>query len=429
MKTLSQFLSESAAQQALRLGLEGDGHGDWYKDGQFVAKTVKGRLKFYNKRSKAGEEEGSAKAKGGEEEAAPSRTMQSTVSQQQIPNPDYAAQQQQAAQQQAAQQQAAQQPAEPVAPSDVMQPPEVEKTKGTLTIAFGRFNPPHIGHQQLMDVAAGSLNDSESGSDYMIVPSRSQDGKKNPLDIDAKVEIMQSMFPDHAKKIVNNPGNRTIFDVLKKAHTDGYANVRIVAGQDRVKEFEKLSTNYNGALYAFDNVDVISSGDRDPDSDGVEGLSASRMRLAASENDFKTFSSGLPPEYDKKKAKQTFAAVQQAMGMSEGWQIAPKFFAKTLRENYIDNKIFNIGDIVENINNGLVGRIIRRGTSYMICVTEDKIMFKSWIRDVVESTFTKVSGVPADQRLVGTDSLRKYTERLTPGSTWGREFINRYRKK
>ena len=418
MKSFTQFISESAAQQALRLGLEGDGHGGWYKNGEFTAKTEKGRLRFYNKRQREGQDPPQTE----KEKNTSSPTVQSKVSPQEVPNPDYQAQP-------PAQEVPAQQGAEAGGEENAMVPPEVEKTKGTLTIAFGRFNPPHIGHQQLMDVAAGSLNDSESGSDYMIVPSRSQDGKKNPLDIDAKVEIMQSMFPDHAKKIVNNPGNRTIFDVLKKAHTDGYANVRIVAGQDRVKEFEKLSTNYNGSLYAFDNVEVISSGDRDPDSDGVEGLSASRMRLAASENDFKTFSSGLPSEYDKKKAKQTFAAVQQAMGMSEGWQIAPKFFAKTLRENYIDNKIFNIGDIVENINNGLVGRIIRRGTSYMICVTEDKIMFKSWIRDVVESTFTKVSGVPADQRLVGTDSLRKYTERLTPGSTWGREFINRYRKK
>ena len=425
MKSFTQFISESAAQQALRLGLEGDGHGGWYKNGEFTAKTEKGRLRFYNKRQKPGQDPPQTE----KEKNTSSPTVQSKVSPQEVPNPDYQAQPPAQAAGAGQQEVSAQQGAEAGGEANAMVPPEVEKTKGTLTIAFGRFNPPHIGHQQLMDVAAGSLNDSESGSDYMIVPSRSQDGKKNPLDIDAKVEIMQSMFPDHAKKIVNNPGNRTIFDVLKKAHTDGYANVRIVAGQDRVKEFEKLSTNYNGALYAFDNVDVISSGDRDPDSDGVEGLSASRMRLAASENDFKTFSSGLPSEYDKKKAKQTFAAVQQAMGMSEGWQIAPKFFAKTLRENYIDNKIFNIGDIVENINNGLVGRIIRRGTSYMICVTEDKIMFKSWIRDVVESTFTKVSGVPADQRLVGTDSLRKYTERLTPGSTWGREFINRYRKK
>tara|TARA_Y100001956_G_scaffold11270_1_gene10160 strand:+ start:2091 stop:3374 length:1284 start_codon:yes stop_codon:yes gene_type:complete len=427
MKTLSQFLFESAAQQALRLGLEGDGHGGWYKDGEFVAKTEKGRLRFYNKRQRAGQDppqsEREKNISKSSTEGEP-LTVQSPVSPQQIPNP--ALQQQAApAEDPAAQQQSA----EPVSPADVMAPPEVEKTRGTLTVAFGRFNPPHAGHQQLMDVAAGSARDSEDKSDYVIVPSRTQDNKKNPLDVDAKVELMKGMFPHHAKNIVNSPANRTIFDVLKKAHTDGYANVRIVAGQDRVKEFEKLSTNYNGALYAFDNVEVLSSGDRDPDSEGVEGMSASRMRLAASENDFKTFSSGLPPEYDKKKAKQTFAAVQQAMGVSEGWQIAPKFYSKTLRENYVAEQIYKIGDIVENINNGLVGRIIRRGANHLICVTEDKIMFKSWVKDVVESAFTKISGVPASQREVGTDALRKYTERMVPGSAWGIQFINKYRKK
>ena len=427
MKTLSQFLFESAAQQALRLGLEGDGHGGWYKDGEFVAKTEKGRLKFYNKRQRPGQDppqtEKEKNLSHSTTEGEPA-TVQSPVSPQQIPNP--ALQQQAApAEDPAAQQQAA----EPVSPADVMAPPEVEKTRGTLTIAFGRFNPPHAGHQQLMDVAAGSVRDSEDKSDYVIVPSRTQDNKKNPLDVDAKVELMKGMFPHHSKNIVNSPANRTIFDVLKKAHTDGYANVRIVAGQDRVKEFEKLSTNYNGALYAFDNVEVLSSGDRDPDSEGVEGMSASRMRLAASENDFKTFSAGLPPEYDKKKAKQTFAAVQQAMGVSEGWEIAPKFYSKTLRENYVAEQIYKIGDIVENINNGLVGRIIRRGANHLICVTEDKIMFKSWVKDVVESTFTKISGVPASQREVGTDALRKYTERMVPGSAWGIQFINKYRKK
>ena len=429
MKTLSQFLFESAAQQALRLGLEGDGHGGWYKDGEFVAKTEKGRLRFYNKRQRAGQDppqtEKEKNLSYSTTEGEPA-TVQSPVSPQQIPNPAAQAQQQAApVEDPAAQQQAA----EPVSPADVMAPPEVEKTRGTLTVAFGRFNPPHAGHQQLMDVAAGSVRDSEDKSDYVIVPSRTQDNKKNPLDVDAKVELMKGMFPHHAKNIVNSPANRTIFDVLKKAHTDGYANVRIVAGQDRVKEFEKLSTNYNGALYAFDNVEVLSSGDRDPDSEGVEGMSASRMRLAASENDFKTFSAGLPPEYDKKKAKQTFAAVQQAMGVSEGWEIAPKFYSKTLRENYVAEKIYNIGDVVENINNGLVGRIIRRGANHLICVTEDKIMFKSWVKDIVESTFTKISGVPANQREVGTDALRKYTERMVPGSAWGIQFINKYRKK
>ena len=102
------------------------------------------------------------------------------------------------------------------------------------------------------------------------------------------------------------------------------------------------------------------------------------------------------------------------------WKVAPKLHARQLREYYIKNEIYNTGDKVQDLNNGLTGRIMRRGTNYVICVSEDKIMFKSWITDITESTFTQVSGVSSDQRLVGTDALRKYTERLTPGSTWGR---------
>ena len=90
--------------------------------------------------------------------------------------------------------------------------------------------------------------------------------------------------------------------------------------------------------------------------------------------------------------------------------------------------IFRIGQLVENLNTGLIGRIIRRGTNYLICVTEDHIMFKSWIKDVMESNITNVSGVPADQRLVGTDSYREYVESMVPGCSWGRQFINKYRK-
>ena len=88
-------------------------------------------------------------------------------------------------------------------------------------------------------------------------------------------------------------------------------------------------------------------------------------------------------------------------------------------------------EIVENLNHGLVGRIIRRGANHLICVTEDEMMFKSWIKDVSEAVVnaTNISGVPASQRLVGTDAHRKYTETLVPGSPWGKQFINKYRKK
>jgi len=413
MKSFFQFLSESTAvQQAARLGLKGDGHGGWYDNkGEFVAKTEKGRLKFYNKRQRVGRQdppqtdrEKNLSATSYEKEPA-----QEPAPQQQAPAPEQPAAQQAPAQE---------------------GPPPVEKTKGTLTIAFGRFNPPTTGHEKLLDTVASSSDDG----DYIIVPSRTQDKKKNPLDADTKVSIMRQMYPKHSEKIVNDPANRTIFDVLKKAHMDGYAGVRIIGGGDRVKEFEKLSGDYNGKLYAFDNLEVRSAGDRDPDSDDVSGMSASKQRQAAAEGDFATFRKGVPASMNNKQARELYNTLRAAMQIKEGWnlwEIAPKFDWIGLRENYVQEKIYKVGQLVENLNTGLVGKIIRRGTNHLICVTEDKIMFKSWIKDVMEAVTNSnaPSGVPADQRLVGTDAHRKYVEKMVPGSEWGKQFINKYRKK
>ena len=173
---------------------------------------------------------------------------------------------------------------------------------------------------------------------------------------------------------------RTIFDVLKKAHMDGYAGVRIIGGGDRVKEFENLSGNYNGKLYQFDNIEVTSAGDRDPDAEGTEGMSASKQRKAAAENDFKSFRQGVPKSMDDKAAKMLFNTLRKSMKLQEGWrlwQIAPKYDWKNLRENYVAERIYRIGQVIENDNTGLIGEIIRRGTNHLICVTEDGIMFKS----------------------------------------------------
>ncbi len=395
MKTFFQFISESnAVQQATRMGLKSDGHGGWYDNkGEFVAKTERGSLKFFNKRQRIGQQDPAQSDKekklSGTAPAAPAQE-----------------------------------------PTVKLEPPKVEKTKGVLTVAFGRFNPPTTGHQKLLDTVASSSDED----DYIIVPSRSNDPKKNPLDAKTKVAAMKQMFPKHSKKIVDDESNRTLFDVLKKAHTDGYAGVRIVGGSDRVSEFEKLTNNYNKKLYDFDNIEVTSAGDRDPDSDNVEGMSASKQRKAAAENDFEGFLRGVPTSMNRKMAQDLFKNVRKGMNVKEGWnlwEIAPKFDWKNLRENYVSKKIFNVGQVVENLNSGLIGRIIRRGTNYLICVTEDNLMFKSWIKDVSEGVVngTNKSGVPADQRLVGTDSLRKYTETMVPGSSYGKQFINKYRKK
>ena len=398
MKNFFQFLTESAAQQAARLGLEGDGHGGWYKDGEFVAKTDKGRLKFYNKRQRVGQQDPPQTDK--------EKNLSHSTS---APAPEQPAAQQAPAQE---------------------GPPAVEKTKGTLTVAFGRFNPPTTGHEKLLDTVAANSDDG----DYIIIPSRSQDKKKNPLDADTKVSVMRQMFPQHSERIVNDPANRTIFDVLKKAHMDGYAGVRIIGGGDRVAEFEKLSGNYNGKLYQFDNLEVLSAGDRDPDGDDVSGMSASKQRKAAAEGDFTTFRKGVPSSMNAKQAKELYNSIRAAMEIKEGWsmwEIAPKFDWKSLRENFVGKKIFKVGDVVESLNTGLVGKIIRRGANHLICVTEDDIMFKSWIKDVQEAVVngTDKSGVPANQRLVGTDAHRKYVETMVPGHNWAKNFINKYKKK
>ena len=437
MKTFKNFLIEtSASQQASRLGLEGDGHGGWYdrSTGEFIAKTVKGTLKFYNKRQKVGMRDPA------QSEQEKNYSNPNT----QVP-PEGQQQAQQGGQEVAPEQE--QQPLPVQSPDLAAGPPPVPKTKGTLTLAFGRFNPPHAGHGQLMDIAAQSAEETEG--DYIIVPSRSNDKKKNPLDVDTKVTTMRAMFPNHSEKIVNDAQNRTIFDVLKKAHNDGYTNVRIVAGDDRVKEFDKLSQNYNGQLYEFEGLETVSSGAREDDSEGMEGYSASRMRLAAMEGDFKSFYANLHQEMQdeetgevlleplmkRNQAKDYFVAVRQAMGVKEVkecwniWEIAPKDDPENLREAYINKEIFDVGTKVENVNTGLIGRIIRRGANHLICVTEDNIMFKSWIKDVTEAVVngTTTSGVPANQREVGTDAHLKYVASLVPGSSWGIQFINKYK--
>ena len=411
MKSLLQFLSEAAAtpgEQAKRLGLKGDGHGGWYDSkGEFAAKTEKGKLIFFNKRQRPGQDP----PQTDKEKAisAPTRAKAATQEPRKAASPKAAA--------------------EPEAQKKVE---GGEKKGSTLTIVFGRFNPPTIGHEQLLNTAASVAEDDN----YIIVPSRTQDSKKNPLNPDQKISLMRDMFPDHSERIINDSKIRTIFDVLQKANDDGYQNVIIVGGSDRVQEFDKLANQYNnGDMYQFDSIESRSGGARDPDSDDdIKGMSASKQRKAAAEGNFELFAKGVPKSLPKEKVEDLYNTLRSSMNVKEGfnmWEISPKFDWRGLRENYVTDQIYNIGDLVENDNNGLVGRIIRRGTNYLICVTEEKIMFKSWIKDVSEAIVngTTKSGVPSDQRLIGTDALRKYTETMVPGSQWGLNFINKYRKK
>lgn len=429
MKSFFNFLKEartsSISDQAQSKGLTGDGHGNWYdKEGNRVAVTSRGTLKMLTKKEPP-QEESSDKSQKSQQPESDGQDQQGEFGSfgdgkpRRMPTPTRA-------------------------------DGSPKEDLGPLTVTFGRFNPPTVGHQKLLDAAKKAAG---KGS-LRIYPSRSHDPKKNPYDPDEKIDVMKQMYPDHAGNIVNDPNSKTIFDVLKQAHEDGFSSVKIVVGGDRVKEFTKISGDYNGKLYDFSDVETVSAGDRDPDAEGIEGMSASKMRKAAIEDDFETYRTGIPDAIDDKTAKMMMTNLKKRMKVTKEswnlWEIAPKFDWKNLRENYIKGKIFNVNQLVENLNTGLVGKVIRRGTNYLICVTEDNVMFKSWIRDIREYTEVKMArkkrlpGKP--NTLIGTDGYFKNIADLTPGfdkgdetnlqpgakaykGPSGRDFINKYRKK
>ena len=413
MKLFSRFLTEAsesqASLQAKKLNLKSDGHGGWLDSrGEFVAKTEDGKLKFFDKNRKVGERD-TPKQKSAVQQQGQRKTkaVQPTTKQ------------------------------KTKAVDDENQ--KGEGVEDTITVAFGRFNPPTVGHEKLLSAAKKAAE----GGALKIYPSRTQDAKKNPLDPDMKVSYMKKMFPDYDEQIINDPDMKSIFDVLTTASEAGHKNVNIIVGADRQSEFENLATKYNGELYDFDMIRVISAGVRDADAEGVEGMSASKMRKAVQDDDFKSFRRGTPKGLDDGDTKALYNAVRQGMGVKikkesyDLWEIAPKYDQRTLREKYVTKKIFRIGDIVENLNTGLVGEIIRRGTNYLICVTKEDNMFKSWIRDVMEYTEVKMARrkrVPGKPNtLYGTSGYRKNAQAVVPGQTKIRnfdikEFINKYRK-
>ena len=185
------------------------------------------------------------------------------------------------------------------------------------TFTFGRFNPPTVGHEKLLDKVANEAR----GGDYFIYASQSNDAKKNPFDYQTKVKYMRKMFPRHARKIILDKKVRMVFDILVQLYKKGYTEVQMVVGSDRVHEFDALCNKYNGVegrhgFYNFENgVVIVSAGERDPDADDVSGMSASKMRAAAAANDLLSFNKGLPSGF--KEGQQLFNDLRKAMGLKE----------------------------------------------------------------------------------------------------------------
>ena len=185
-----------------------------------------------------------------------------------------------------------------------------EATSTHIAFTFGRFNPPTIGHEKLINAV------KSAAGKYRIYISKSHDIKKNPLDYNTKMQYLNAMFPSAN---ISKDNMRTMLEIIVKLYEEGWENITLVVGSDRVADFDRMLNTYNGVegkahgYYKFNSINVVSAGDRDPDAEGAEGMSASKMRAAAVANDYDSFKQGLPNTFEH--GERLFKDVQQGMNL------------------------------------------------------------------------------------------------------------------
>ena len=279
-------------------------------------------------------------------------------------------------------------------------------------LVFGRMNPPTIGHGKLLDKLAAVAGRAP----YRIYLSQSNDKKDNPLTYSDKVKFARKMFPRHARSIIIDKKVITPFHALSAMFDAGFKKVIMIAGSDRVKEYDLRLNKYNGkkgnhGFYNFDSgVKIVSAGQRDPDGKGAEGASGTKQRGYAQSNDFTAFSQGLSKAISNPDAKKMFNAVRNGMGLKEENEFKRHIQLKTVsetREAFVKGELFELGEQVIIKKTSEVGKITLIGSNYVIVETSDKTT-RQWL-DAVEKI------VEEAKYDYGTDASVKYMKKTTPG--------------
>ena len=245
----------------------------------------------------------------------------------------------------------------------------VEEEK-TVYFTFGRMNPPTIGHGKVLE----ALAKKSAKNPYKVFLSQTKDSKKNPLTYQDKIKAVRKMFPRHARSIMLDKKVKNAMEAASSLYDEGYKNLVMVVGSDRVNEFSTLLKKYNGkdgrhGFYNFKNINVISAGDRDPDAEGATGMSATKMREFARENNFTSFSQGLPKNVSNPDAKKMFNDVRKGMGLKEENEFKRHVQLETVsetREAFVRGELFEVGQDVIIEKTGEVGKIEIIGSNYVI---------------------------------------------------------------
>jgi hypothetical protein len=261
----------------------------------------------------------------------------------------------------------------------------VEEEK-TLYFVWGRMNPPTAGHEKLLDF----LKAKAGNNPFRIYLTQSEDNKKNPIPFMQKVKFARKGFPQYARQIMMDKKLKTIFDAMTAFYNEGFKRVVIVAGSDRVREYEITLSKYNGkkarhGFYNFERISVMSAGNRDPESKGVEGVSGTKLRGYAEDGDFTKFAQYMPKRLSNAESKQVYNAVRKGIGLKEQKEFKNHIQLNSvspIRESYIDGKLFNVGDTVVVKESGEVGTVKVLGSNYVI-VENSGNQYRKWL-DAVE---------------------------------------------
>lgn len=291
---------------------------------------------------------------------------------------------------------------------------------------FGRMNPPTIGHGKLMQVMS-----TKAGKNPMkVYLSQSSDPKKNPLTYEQKVKHVRKMFPKHGRNVIKDKKLRNVFEVASSLYDQGFNKVTMVVGADRITEFKTLLDKYNGkkgrhGFYNFEQIKVVSAGDRDPDAEGVEGMSASKQRENAKNNDFTTFAQGVPSNVSNKDAKRLFNDVRAGMGLKETREFKNHIELEKvseIREKYVEGDLFAEGDSVR-VGSGKTGCIHRLGSNYLLVALDEGRIARYWLDDVekIEDELDEDTSADIKRWFDRTVNRKKYEKGV-------RGFLN-YRRK
>ena len=293
----------------------------------------------------------------------------------------------------------------------------VEEEK-TLYFVWGRMNPPTSGHEKLLDF----LKAKAGNNPYRIYLTQSEDANKNPIPFTQKIKFARKGFPQYARQIIMDKKLKTIFDAMTSFYNEGFKRIVIVAGADRVKEYDITLNKYNGkrgrhGLYKFEKITVENAGDRDPESKGVEGVSGTKLRGFAEKGDFTKFAQYMPKRLSNVDTKAVYNAVRKGIGLKETTDFKSHIQLKPVsekREDYVKGNLYSVGDSVVIRDTGELCNISHLGTNYVIVESGGK-QYRKWLDAIEHVEEDYYAGLSKSTSAKRKAHFKKYAEKPGDG--------------